>query len=415
MRPALGILLLIGLAVVATSPKFLRLRRATLVGALVSGGWLGVAIGLLIGPAGLRLVDVGAAHQSAPLLTIGLGWVGLMIGLQLRVDILRRLPQSFIRIVGVDAGVVFVIFGVAAWMVLSRLTAAPPAVALALAVYVGAASIGWAAETRSIRHGSPPSADLALALRATAGLGTPIAITLFAFTIASIRPTPDGGFTAAPGPALLRFTALIAVALALGIMARFGLRRARDSRPDLLTIFLGVVALITGAAVELRVSPLLAALLAGVVIANLAGPELRKFERFILEAEHVVAVLYAVVAGVLLDVGIGLPGLTLLIALVALRLTLKPLLWTRLLPTESESNARLARLAPIRQSPLALMLGIELVLDDVSPLAPRLLMVIALVGIMCDLVAVMAGRVLPPTAPANPVTSTTGDPDGGTP
>ncbi|RMH23543.1 MAG: hypothetical protein D6693_11305, partial [Planctomycetota bacterium] len=313
MRPLIGIALLIVLAVVATSPRFLRLRRATLVGALVSGGWLGVGAGALIGPDALGIVAPGDAARAAPILTIGLGWVGLMIGLQLRADILRQVPRAVYQMQLADAGLTLVVIGGGAAMIARFVLGFDPAQALLVAAVLAASGLGWAAETRSLRLGASAPPELVLALRAGAGLSAPIAVTFFGVVVAMAQPGA-GLITAG-----LRIVALGAVAAALGLVARFSLRRAGDSRPDFLAILLGVVALITGAAVELRVSPLLASMMAGVVIANLAGAELRKFERVILEAEHVVAVLYAIVAGALLDLNVSSGYLALAGAIIGLR------------------------------------------------------------------------------------------------
>lgn len=414
MKIILGILLLVALAYVATSATFLKLRRTTVVGVLVSGGWLGVLIGLAIGPGGLSLISRTTALEAAPVLTIGLGWIGLMIGLQLRMEILRLIPRWMIILVGADSLISMLAGGLLAWLLFSVPGASGSLAPYAAIVLVAVAFIGWPAEIRSLGAAGAGAAQLAIKLRASSGLAAPGAVAIYAFFIGSMSANGAGPELSNILSSALRLVGLILVAIILGVIARFGLRRAGDSRPDLLVIFLGVVALIAGAAVELRISPLMSAMLAGIVIGNLAGRELRRFERFILEAEHVVAVLFAIVAGVLMDAAIGVIGLALFVALAVARCVLKPTVVSVALhltqPALNPDERRLARLGPIRQSPLALMLGVGLVLTDPSPLNQHTLTVLAAVGLTCDIVAVFAARLRAarqgenrPAAPDTPV------------
>ena len=78
MKVIVGILLLVALAYLATSPQFLKMRRSTIVGVLVSGGWMGVIAGLAIGPGGLGILSADLVINTSPLLTVGLGWIGLI-------------------------------------------------------------------------------------------------------------------------------------------------------------------------------------------------------------------------------------------------------------------------------------------------------------------------------------------------
>ncbi|RMH24779.1 MAG: hypothetical protein D6693_09635, partial [Planctomycetota bacterium] len=115
-----------------------------------------------------------------------------------------------------------------------------------------------------------------------------------------------------------------------------------------------------------------------------------------------VAVLYAIVAGALLDLNVSSGYLALAGAIIGLRVAFKP--WV--LGASSNGRAAIgpARLALLRQSPVALMLGVELTLTDSCPDPGRLLAAIALTGLVCDLVALIAGWSL------SPATRTADDP-----
>ncbi len=391
MKVIVGILLLVALAYLATSPQFLKMRRSTIVGVLVSGGWMGVIAGLAIGPGGLGILSADLVINTSPLLTVGLGWIGLMVGLQLRRDILKQLPPALLKLTTVDAAGSVLVFGGIAFLSLPLWFEHVSAVTMLPAVaLLAAAAIGWTAETRTLRLSSDPTSPQTLLLRGAASLASPIAILIFSIGVSMVQGFDAPTAEISPLAPLFRMTALILIAIVLGILARFGLRRAEGNRSEFLAIFLGVVAIITGAASELDMSPLVSAMLAGIVIANLAGRELRRFERFILEAEHAVATLYWIVAGVLIDLRIGVIAAGIAVAMVAARVIVKPLLVTAGTKADTRGDAvSLFRLTPIRQSPMALMLGVALVIAVPSDLNHRLLTVIAMVGILSDVVALM--------------------------
>jgi len=406
MRLFVGILLGTVLALAATSPTFLKLRRATLFGALISGGWLGVLAGLALGPNGTGMIDHDIILQSAPLLTIGLGWIGLMVGLQLRWELLRQLPAWIVRLMALDSIVSIVVFAALAalgmrWWIPD---ASPAALATPVAL-LAACAIGWNPEMRSLRLAHWSLAHQAAALTGASSLAAPVAIVVFTVGAASIQGNIAHAGRFVPTSAALRLISLALIAITLGFIARFGLRKAGTNRSELLVIFLGVAALISGAATELGMTPLFSSMLAGVVITNLAGRELRRFERFVFEAEHVVATLFWVVAGVLLDVEIELIVLGIAVMFVLARVGLKPALVSRGLRgldgADAQDGRRLRRLAPIRQSPLAMMLCVSLVLSEPSPFNHQLLTLAALTGLLCDLIAVIGSLGAKPRTPVS--------------
>lgn len=421
MKLFLGILILVGLAVVATSSTFLKLRRAPFIGMLVTGGWLAVLMGLAVGPGGLSLLSPGEVERASPLLTIGLSWIGMMIGLQWRMDILAHLPWRIHRLAAVDAaGSLLLLSGASAFALQYWLIEINRAAMIVPTALLACAGIGWTIETRSLRLAQSSDAEAALAIRGGGSLGAPVAIVIFSLAAASVTGIDARNLTFRIDSPFIRLAGIALAAVAMGIIARFGLRRAEGARAELLTIFIGVVAMIAGVASELQFSPLLAAMILGAVIANLAGRELRHFERFILQAEHTVATLIWVMAGVLLDLRIGLVGLQIAVGLALLRTLVKPMLvalgWRaknsaaqlgeRPPHAASDSGVRphtarralpprqLLRCASIRQNPIAITLGVALVLADPSPLNHRLLTVIIITGLLSEvLAAFMAARV----------------------
>jgi hypothetical protein len=252
-------------------------------------------------------------------------------------------------------------------------------------------------ETRSLKtDDAPPNARLATFIRVGGALGAVVGVVLFGVGSKIVVRDPATGeqvvsFLTAAQRAGMALLSGVLVAL----LGRFGLFMAGRSRPEGLVVFLGVVTLLAGVASALDFSPLFAAMLGGIVLVNISGSELERFERFILKAEHVVAALFALLAGVLIDPAIGLVGAAIGIAVAAFRLIVKPAIlrvgasdaWKAVeeRPTvEAARPSTLLSIAPVRQGPVAIALGVGLVLAEPSVFNQRLLAIIVLGGVLCE-------------------------------
>ena len=379
----------------ATAPFAYRARRVRAMAALISGGWLAMAVGLAIGPAGLKLIERSTVQSTFPLLATGLGWIGLMVGLQLRRDVLHALPQAVKRLFAVDGVVTMVVFGGAALVLLAWWMGSTGAALVTGCLVIVAGSVGWAMETRSLRgDGGPPEERLAATVRASGSLATVLAISIFAVgVVVTLEPYQRGEQSI---PAWLIAPALCAVlALFMGVAGRFMLGLAGKRPEHQLAVFLGIVAFVAGIATELDIPALFAAMLTGAVMANLKGVDLRRFERFVLAGEHALAVIFAIVAGVLIDPVIGWAGLGAAGVLVALRLSVKPaLMQGTLRPERPKGDEAIKGGLPARsrlyagsarQNPIATVILISLVLARPTEMSQELLAIVALTGLMCEL------------------------------
>lgn len=403
MQVFLAILALISLALLATSPRFYRVRRSRVGVSLFSDGWLAVGVGALMGPSALGLIEPRTVFAATPLIVVGLGWIGMMVGLQARRSVLRALPPVVWRVAVIDLIVSAGLFGISAMLALRWWTGGAEASALSLpAGALAACAVGWSMETRSLRAvDSHESAALAMLVRACGGLGA-----IFAVMIVGVAATLFGASepgAGSPGVWSIVWRALVTVVLAIGLgaLGRDALSMAGRKRPELLVVFLALVALAAGVAADLSVSPLFTAMLTGVVIANLTTPDMLQFERFILKAEHTVAMLFAMLAGVLLDPAIGVHGLALALLVGGGRLVVKPLVFRLSARTGDDALARAlpARsplyTGPARQSPLAVAIGVAFVLAEPSDFSRKLLALIVLGGIVSALLPIVIGALTP--------------------
>ncbi len=392
--------LVVTLALLATSRRLYRFQRIAPIGAIITGGWLAIFLGFILGPNILHVIDGDLLLEVRPLLMIGLGWVGVIVGMQARRDVTRFIPavlwrwSIFDAILCVALGVSVSVLVLSMWLPTHNHTAAWM---LNAVVVLTACMIGWAPETRSIRVYRTPKANrLAILVQSGAGISAIIAITLYGLSHSLVNRDAAGNMVFHIPTTIIVLLVTLAVAVLLGFGGRFMLRQADRSRPDMLAVFLGIVALTAGVAADLRLSPLFGSMLTGMIIANLAGQRLRDFERFILKAEHSVALIFFLLAGVLLEPLIGWWGIILVIALLVIRLNVKPLVMSKTLAIHSDELPLRSALytASTRQSPIAIAIGVGLVLSESSMFHRQLLSIIVLTGVCSEMLPLILSLIL---------------------
>lgn len=390
----LALVLVVSLSLFATSRLFYRIQRNRVVAALVSGGWLAVAVGFLLGPNALAVIEADTLLEARPLLMVGLGWIGVIVGMQANRALLKNTPAVLWKWAAADLAASALLVGLLAVAVL--LGHLPDDhrtfgwIALPVALLV-ACAVGWAPETRSLQGGrNAVQSRFDVLVKGGAGLTSIAAIALFGVCFKLVGRNADGMMRVMPGEAIIALVMAVVLAIFLGVAGRVLLDIAGRQRSQTLVVFVGMVALVTGAAAELLYSPLFAAMLAGAVVANLASARLREFESFLLRAEHAVAVLFYLLAGLLIQPTLGTWAWILIAAISALRLIVKPIVMRIVLKESREHLPAGPSLytAPVRQSPVAVALAVGLVLSESSMLNRDLLTIVVLTALICDLLPI---------------------------
>ncbi|MHC4975950.1 MAG: cation:proton antiporter [Planctomycetota bacterium] len=392
MEGFLALVLVLSVSLLASSSTAARLRRSRPIALLLSGGWLWIMLGAAIGPSGLGAVDHATTRGMAPLISFVLGWIGLMIGLGAHRSIFQTLPSSVRRVTSLDTLLCVVVMGGVTLIVVSTMrerfndqTVGTHEVVWLTGLMI-VCGLGWSLETRSLRSNETDAGMLSMTVRGGGGLGALLSVGLWGWFCLVVTRNAGGGMLHDWVHIVQAFVALSLSVLLIGLVTRSSLRLAGESSPEMLTVFLGVVALLGGVAMRMGLPAILGGMLAGVLLTNLAGKELRRFERFLVQAEHVVAVSLSLVAGMLIDIRFGLGGLALAAALCAARVVFKPLVLTSGQPHGSVPAGTLVRFVGIRQSPVALALGVGFVMsrpDD--PWTHGVLGIIVVTGLLSEL------------------------------
>ena len=296
MRLLLTVLAFVLLSLIGAKVGF-RSRRASLGFRLfVSSGSHFVLIGFLLGPRVAGLVTPAVTEALAPFVALGLGWIGMLFGLQFDRNDLRAFSRGEHAVVVSQALLTWAL--VTGGMIGLLLLAGTDDVgSLAAASAAGAAGCASSPTGTAVVFGSARvSGPMSRLASLTTSLDGAIAIALLAGVYAIAHPG-----VAAPlldiGP-LRWILAPILIALMFG-WTFLSLSREKPPAEEFVLFLLALALILAGTSLSLASSALFASWLTGVFIANLSP--LRKRVYAALSAwEKPVHVLFLLVAGALL-------------------------------------------------------------------------------------------------------------------
>lgn len=262
MSSSLVLILVVAGGYLAAHVAFGWLARRFLI---VSGAEY-LLLGVLLGPQVSGVINASVFGGFAPFLTLALGWIGVLLGAQFVLTDLVRIPAPHYRIAffealltlvaatGAMTAVFFYLFGMGLW------EAVVPAVVLG-AVATASAPTGIALVARRLGPHGPVVRQLQL----TTAIDAFVAITAFSLLLSFDHAAPGG----AVRPPTATEWAVISVAIGVVGGVLFHLFLGEERKIDRLFIGMaGATILVSGAAAYLRLSPLLPAMLVGMILAN---------------------------------------------------------------------------------------------------------------------------------------------------
>ena len=294
MDPLVSTLVLILLALLGARFSFSTERVPAGPRLLFRTGTHFLFLGLALGPVGLGFLSADAVVQLYPLLGLGLGWVGLLFGLQLDRETLRAFPGPLDVVALGQAALTFVIFtGLA--LGASRWAGMEGTPLLALILAAGAtAAVSSPAGIAMVSSNFLVRGQVRQFLFFVASMDAVVGILALQLTYGylhgtEVMPGFDIGGTA------FWTAADLALGLVCGILLLW-LMRLRPGREELVLYLLGVSALVGGAALQLQLSPLVAATVMGAVVANFSRDRKRIY-RALQQWEKPIYVVLLILAG----------------------------------------------------------------------------------------------------------------------
>jgi Kef-type K+ transport system membrane component KefB len=289
MLVTIGALLLLGLLADAFSRRT-PLPRVTLL----------ILLGLLAGPAALDVLPPGRDAWFAVAANTALAMIGFLLGGEFTHSHRKQLERVVFGLALAESAATAALVAVGLLVI-----GAPPEVALPLA---GIAAATAPAATLAVVAETGARGRFADVLKGVVAVDDVMGIVLFSLLVTGSGLLADGTLQmGAMGGAAREIGGSVGLGLALGIPAAPLTGRTRPGEATLEEA-LGLVLLCAGLALYLGLSPILAAIVMGATIANLASHHDRPFHE-IESIEWPVLVVFFVLAGASLDVGaIGTEG-----------------------------------------------------------------------------------------------------------
>ncbi|MSQ90817.1 MAG: hypothetical protein EXS01_05415 [Phycisphaerales bacterium] len=375
---------------VAGSRSMERVSRRFPITRLLGGGWMLLALGVIVGPHALGVLSGERLHQVQPILVILLTWTGVIVGLQCRRALVRAIPSALWRWMGMDFAVCLLLSVVAAGIVARIWRPESDAAQVLLTGTIAAMAIGWNPETRGLGiRSDAPAKRLAILVQGGAGGLAIVAVMIASLALQCAYETPQGGVVFAPLGGLLTLAMEIGAVAVVSLGAHEILRDTREDDARTSLIVIGALCLLSGIAVTFGGSGLLAGMIFGATL-GMSSRRMRGLEGIISSAEPVVASGCFFFAGMTLELPLALDSATtaLTIGAIALMLAttrrvLKPLIMKIALAPVAASialDSPIAR-APIRQAPLTIVILLAFAIQDSSGIADQLLAVAVLISL----------------------------------
>jgi Kef-type K+ transport system membrane component KefB len=296
MSPLVGVLILVLLGLLGSRLAFDPARAPLGPRLLLVTGSHFLLLGLLLGPF-LGLLTPDVIDQLQPFMALGLGWIGLMFGLQLDRRQLAQFPPAYLIFAILQAVLTLAIFWGVATMAFRLTDHMAAGIAAALLAAAATAAVSTPAGVALISRTFMVQGKVVQLLFFVASVDAMVGIFALQVTYAIHHP-------AAVAAAGFGWGVWLGIASAAGII--FGvfflwLTRPKPERNELTLFLLGLVVFEAGTALYLGVSPLFVSAVTGVLIGNLS-PSRRRVSSLLQAWEKPIYVILLILAGALITV-----------------------------------------------------------------------------------------------------------------
>lgn len=295
-----GILVLMVLAYIGGHRRVVRFQEQLGIAGVITAGFPFVFLGVIAALPSIGVLTGDVLDGLRPVLHFGLGWLGFILGAQLDIRVLDRVPKGTAYLILAEALGPFAITAVAcgAVMIAFGRTLDDPDTWRDVILLGTAAAMtaprkfrGFASRAWSEGRG----ADVLLSQ-----LDEIVGVIGLVFITAYFREAPSGAAWALPD------TAWVFVSLGLGVAIGalvFAMIRVPQTNAEFLAIVLGSVAFAAGLAGYLRLSPIATCFIVGVLITNFPNEQRASVFRILGHLERPVHLLFLIVAGAVWELG----------------------------------------------------------------------------------------------------------------
>lgn len=280
LRIVLGMTLLLVVVLVGYRRTFTGLRLPVGARIILLTGTEFILVGVALGGSMLDVLDEETIRRLTPLFSLALGYVGLIYGVQLERDKIRRFSRRYLAATVVQSAVtLLVILWPIHWLLESLLGGNSDSLLLAALVLAAAgANTGQTTLALLVRELRVRGSQFLYLLRYIDSLDAIVGVTAIGFAFAmghSHGPVPMLG-----APALQWFVLSALLGTALGLLLHM-VTQYHCSEEELVVFGLGMVLFAGGIAMYLKLSPLFVNMMIGITMANLPGAHDRLFNLLI--------------------------------------------------------------------------------------------------------------------------------------
>ncbi len=257
-------------------------------------------VGYLLGDSFLGILDATTLEQVRPFLIVGLGWIGLLAGIQLEWKALGMFGRTSYLWILLYGAAVLVLVSAGLYGLFQIWFPDDPRLGLAVAVLaVTALCTAQASIALWMQNVSKEKRSLGLILQFVSSVNDVVAIVLFGLLVGFFQPG-EGGI-GVPLLPLQKFLVSLLLGALMGLMLLM-LFRTRLGEVDKILIVIGLVLFGGGMAYLLGISPLLLHLVAGMILANFSLKSEDAFQ-LLMRIERPLYLIFLMIAGAYLRIG----------------------------------------------------------------------------------------------------------------
>jgi hypothetical protein len=299
LKTIAAILFLAVLALAGHRKSFMRVLSSR-AGSFFLTGTEFLLVGYLLGDSFLGILDASTLDRMRPFLILGLGWIGLLSGIQLEWKALRMFGGTSYLWILLYGCCVLILVSVGLYGLFHVWFPADPSLGLAVAVLaVTALCTAQASIALWMQNVSKQKRPLGLMLQFVSSVNDVIAIVLFGLLVGFYQPAQGGiGLPLLP---LQKFVFSLLLGALMGLLLLM-LFRTRLGEVDKILIVIGLVLFGGGMAYLLGISPLLLHLTAGVILANFSLKSEDTFQ-LLMRVERPLYLVFLMIAGAYLRIG----------------------------------------------------------------------------------------------------------------
>lgn len=289
-----GLALLLALAYLGGHPRVLRIEERLGIRGAITAGFPFVALGVIASQPDVGILSADMLPKLRPLLQFGLGWIGFIIGAQLDIRVLDRVPTGSAYLILLEALAPFAVVATACGAVMTLGFGLPLD---DLAVWRDIVLLGTAAAMTAPRRfrgfanrtwHEGRGADALLGQ-----LDEIVGVAGLLFMMAYFR---DDSASLVQLPGTWWLFIMLGIGVVVGVLV-LALIRVPKSNAEFLAVVLGVLAFASGMSGVLRLSAIVVCFVAGVLVTNFPNEQRASVFKILNHLERPLHLLFLMVAG----------------------------------------------------------------------------------------------------------------------